>query len=71
MTSPATVDRIAAKAAEAMMASMTAPTVEPPTLSPTACASWGAAVLPAGFCAVIASAPTIAAAPKPSTRVSR
>ncbi len=71
ITRPETVERIAANAAEAMTASMIAPSVDPPASPPTTSASCGAAVLPAGFWAVIASTPTIAAAPKPSTSVIR
>ncbi len=71
MVRPATVDRMVAKATEAMTASMIEANSEPPMLEPTASASIGAAVLPAGFCSEIVSCPTRAAAPKPRTRVIR
>ena len=69
--SPATTARIVAKATAAMIASMIVPPVSPKKSSPIACASCGAAVLPLGLCALIASGPTRAAAPKPRPMVIR
>ena len=69
--SPATTARIVANATAAMTASSTVPPVSPKKSWPIASASCGAAVLPAGFCALMASGPTSAAAPKPRQIVIR
>src|SRR5690348_347322 len=70
--SPATTARMVANATDAITASRTAPPLAPPKyFSPSAFASNGAAVLPPGSFLAMLALPTMAAAPKPSARVSR